>query len=234
MTILSSDSTLRHEAERPLELMRHLDLPYENDRLEVWFSDEDAAFASSLLGPPERRCSSFVVALAPGARQPKRCWPIERYLLSASWIRRRQEVRILVVGGSDDAELGRALAAGLGDVVLNMAGRATMGQTSALLRYARLFIGSDSAPMHVAAALGVPVVEVSCHPKDGDPSHPNSPLRFGPWRVPHIVLQPETSLPPCKYRCSAAEAHCIRQISVEDVCIAVDRLLEATTGNTNC
>jgi heptosyltransferase-2 len=81
--------------------------------------------------------------------------------------------------------------------------------------------------MHVGAAAGVPVIEISCHPKDGSPSHPNSPVRFRPWGVPYLVVQPAVALTPCSDGCEAPTAHCITGVTLEQVQGAVDELLTA-------
>jgi lipopolysaccharide heptosyltransferase II len=98
-----------------------------------------------------------------------------------------------------------------------VAGKTTLRQTAAVLKYCKLFIGNDTGPMHLASAVGVPVIEISAHPRDGSLSHHNSPYRFGPWGIPAIGLQPKTARPPCQGACTAQEAHCIRNVSVDQV-----------------
>jgi ADP-heptose:LPS heptosyltransferase len=78
--------------------------------------------------------------------------------------------------------------------------------------------------MHLASAVGVPVIEISAHPRDGSLSHPNSPYRFGPWGIPAIVLQPKTARPPCQDACTAQEAHCIMDVSLDLVKKAILKL----------
>ena len=83
-----------------------------------------------------------------------------------------------------------------------------------------------AGPMHLAAAVGTPVVEISCHPLHGSVVHHNSPKRFGPFGVPHIVLQPEKPLPPCSDGCTATQAHCILNVSVMHVRKAVEKFIK--------
>ena len=86
---------------------------------------------------------------------------------------------------------------------------------------------STRADTRLAAATGVPVVEISCHPANGSAASANSPRRFGPWGVPHRVLQPESAQPPCVGECVADEAHCICGVTVEQVKEAITSLLNA-------
>jgi heptosyltransferase-2 len=86
--------------------------------------------------------------------------------------------------------------------------------------------------MHLAAAVGVPVVEISCHPQSGWLSHANSPARFAPWGVPNRIVQPARATPPCTDQCSAKEPHCICGVSVEDVQHAIITLLAQRSGGS--
>jgi hypothetical protein len=97
-----------------------------------------------------------------------------------------------------------------------------------------MFCGNDAGPMHLAAAAGIPVLEVSCHPRGGDDLHPNSPWRFAPWGVPHRILQPEIHLDECDIGCQASVPHCILEVSVDSVIRAMASLLdEGYVGRMN-
>jgi ADP-heptose:LPS heptosyltransferase len=73
---------------------------------------------------------------------------------------------------------------------VDLVGKTTLRQAAAVLEHCTLFIGNDSGLKHLAAAAGIPVVEISGFRKGGDPNHPNSPSRFHAWGVPHRVAQP--------------------------------------------
>jgi hypothetical protein len=80
--------------------------------------------------------------------------------------------------------------------------------------------------MHLAAAVGTPVVEVSCHPRGGDPEHHNAPERFGPWETDAVVVRPDAPLAPCRGGCSSDVAHCILGVTVDAVTAAAHALLD--------
>jgi heptosyltransferase-2 len=88
-----------------------------------------------------------------------------------------------------------------------------------------LFIGNDSGPLHLAVAAGIPVVEISCHPADGDPNGENSPDRFGPFTSRCRIVRPERAKDPCQSSCASSQPHCIAQVSVAQVGHAVTSLL---------
>jgi heptosyltransferase-2 len=93
----------------------------------------------------------------------------------------------------------------------------SLRETAAVLERCELFVGNDSAPMHMAAAADCSVVMISCHSVHGDPMHNNAPERFGPWRVRHSVVRPISPIAPCRGSCIATHAHCILGVTTESV-----------------
>ena len=86
---------------------------------------------------------------------------------------------VVVVGGADEAAAGDALRAQLGPRVINAAGPDNLRRTAALLGRCAMFVGNDSGPMHIAAARGVPIVEVPCHPQAARLNTPTHPFGSG-------------------------------------------------------
>jgi heptosyltransferase-3 len=94
----------------------------------------------------------------------------------------------------------------------------TLGQLAALIRGARLFIGIDSAPMHMAAAMGTPVVALF---------GPSSELTWGPWQVQHeVVTHAGKPCRPCgQDGCGGGKiSDCLSTLPVERVLAAIDRV----------
>ena len=117
-------------------------------------------------------------------------------------------------------------------VVTSAAGVVAIPATAALIARAKIYVGMDTGPMHVAAAGRIPVVEISCHPSSGRADHPNSPARFGPWGTPSRVLQPQARSEQCRDGCSVINApHCIRAVASADVVDAALQLLAAGAGS---
>jgi heptosyltransferase-2 len=106
-------------------------------------------------------------------------------------------------------------------------GKLTLRETFALLRHCDLHIGNDSGPMHLAAAAGRAVVEISPHPVGGAADADVAPERFAPWRTDHLILRPALATPPCTHECQADQPHCILSVGVEEV---LDAALTLTGG----
>lgn len=211
------DNTAKHEVEHNLDVIRALGCMVHDDRLELWLSPEDGVTAEEFLTSHAVHHDSFLIACGAGAGAPKRVWPLANFIELVQWLQKEYDAYTVVVGGPGDELLGQELHRQTGDRTINLAGRLTLRQTGAALKRCHLYVGNDAGPMHIAAAVGLSVVEISCHPRSGSPLHYNSPKRFGPWGVPHTILQPDKALDPCSDGCNAAEAHCICGITVEQV-----------------
>jgi lipopolysaccharide heptosyltransferase II len=100
-----------------------------------------------------------IVALAPGAAHATKRWPLEHW---HSLVARNLESgsAVVIVGGSDDAGLGASLAKLGSGRVLNAAGRFGLQGTGALLQRARVLVSGDTGVMHMATAVGTPVVSL--------------------------------------------------------------------------
>jgi len=221
-THLVNDSSIRHDVEHNLALLRSLGLEVREDSLELWLDDRDRRFAERVLGLTG---DSPILGFGPGARDLKRRWPIDSFLQLGTWLVKEFGARLVVVGEPGEKEMGEALKRGIGDSVIDVVGSTTLRQAAALLERCALFIGNDTGSMHLAAAGGARVVEISCHPRTGSPSSFNSPLRFGPWGTGHHILQPMVPRDPCREFCSASQPHCITAISVDQVKRAIEKEL---------
>lgn len=225
LTDTIDDRTIKHEVEHNYDILRHLGFEVIDKSLELWLTDEDHDYANRILGDHGVNRNETLIAFGVGAGSLRRVWPIDRFLKLAEWIIDELPAKIIIVGGEEDQPSGEYLKSNLGDLVINLAGKTTLRQSGALLELCDIFVGNDSGPMHLAAAVGIPVIEISCHPEDGDLGAPNSPMRFGPWDVPQIILQPHQALSPCVSSCKSQQPHCIREVDLEKVQMAVEELL---------
>jgi heptosyltransferase-1 len=158
-----------------------------------------------------------LVALLPGARWENKRWPPEHFAaLMQQAGTQRADLRFVVLGGREDTEVGAALEWVLPGRVVNLAGKTSLAEMVECLRRCAAAVSNDTGPMHVAAALGKPVVALF---------GPTEPHRTGPYRQWDYVLQHRT-LPcvPCmKSACAWSEPlACLRSLAPG---LAVARLL---------
>lgn len=225
LTHSSDGRALKHEVQRNLDLIAFMGGTVEQDRLELWCAAADDLAAGNMLRRHGVQGHDVLIAVAPGAGHPKRMWPLANFAEFGTWVDKNDVGRLVVVGGREDEPWGAELQRRLGTRVINAAGQTSLREAGALLKRCRLFVGNDAGPMHLAAAAGVPVIEISCHPVAGAAGHANSPARFGPWRVPHVILRPAAALGSCTDACHSDLAHCIRGVSVGQVTAAMASIL---------
>ncbi len=151
-----------------------------------------------------------------GSGVPSKQWALERFVELADRLTLRHGAEIVLVGGSEEAELAQRFTAGVRKPPRNAVGRTGVLATAALLRRCRAFVGSDSAPAHLAAAVGTPTVAIF--------SGTNRAAEWHPWGNAVEVLQEWPDCAPCGL------AHCIRADHACMEWISVDRVEAAVTG----
>lgn len=219
---------VRHEVERNLDILRFLDGTAARDVAEVWCDEADRMRAEVMLHSLERARIKVVIAVATGSA--KRDWPSDAFLALMREIRSQydDEVNwILVGGGVRAAEAAAQIDGTYEGCVLNLVNRITLRETAAVIDACDIYVGGDTGLMHIASALRKPGVVISCHPRGADEDHCNSPTRFGPWKSQMPVLRPKP-LVGCERGCDRAEAHCIREISVDEVAQTLRSVLGGT------
>jgi ADP-heptose:LPS heptosyltransferase len=157
--------------------------------------------------------------IAPGASMPRRIYPVELWLPVIAALTQRG-IPTVLLGGPADAATAQALHAFAPSTILS-AGTTTLLESAAILAHAKLFLGNDSGPAHLAAALGIPTTVLYIADPTCNPNHPATPERVAPFG-PHVtILRPANCLPPCIGACSAPEAHCLRTIAPAEITAAV-------------
>lgn len=190
----------------------------------VPLTSADASFADDLLSrPPLSETGSLVAVHAGGrARGSARRWPEERYHRVVTELCGRDGVGVVLVGGESERPMLQRIAEGAAGRAVVLAGRATLAQTAAVIARCAAYVGNDSGPLHVAAAVGTRVVGLY---------GPTDERRTAPWGEGHTVLTTEIPCRPC-YRfgerlvCRHGSARCLEGIGVEDVMAAILAKLE--------
>jgi len=160
-----------------------------------------------------------VFGLNPGAEYgPAKRWPVERFIAAAREIQKRTNCHWLIFGGVGDMALAAHINSELrtpNSELRNLSGRTSLRELMALLKLCRVLLTNDSGPMHVAAALGTPVVAPfgSTSPELTGPGLPDDPR--------HRLLKSDAPCSPCFRRECPIDFRCMTGISVERVVEAV-------------
>jgi heptosyltransferase-2 len=162
------------------------------------------------------------IGFSPGASfgTAKR-WIPERYAAVGDSLVREQAARIAILGGPGERPLADAVAAGMRAPSRNLCGETTTADMVGVLSRLRLLVTGDSGPMHVAAALGVPVVAVF---------GPTDWRETAPFTGPHQLVREPVHCSPCKLRECPIDHRCMTRISADRVLDAARGLLVPTPG----
>jgi heptosyltransferase II len=165
-----------------------------------------------------------VFALNPGAEYgPAKRWPTARFIVAAREIQKRTNCVWLILGGKADAALAGEICSALGtppSALHNLAGQTSLRELMALLKLCRVVLTNDTGPMHVAAALGTPVVV---------PFGSTSPELTGPGLpgdLRHCLLKSDAPCSPCFLRECPIDFRCMNGIGVERVVEAVMEVVQ--------
>lgn len=173
---------------------------------------------SEFLSTPGAVSDRPLVAIAPGTVWNTKRWPGERFAAVAGGLVKHGH-RVVLIGGPEDAELCGAIAAsGGGSGILNACGKFDVPASAELIRRAALLVCNDSAPLHLATAVGTPILAIFGATIPG--------FGFGPIGVRDRVMETSgLSCRPCSIhggdRCPVGTFECMTRITPEMVMIEV-------------
>ena len=166
----------RHSVDECLDLARHLGAACDEPVFPV-------SFPKIARDEPRPR-----VALLPVSRWPTKNWPVECFAEVGRRLRQAGAASLFILGGSADTAACGDLASRLDGAAVDLSGRTTLTGMGSLLQEMDLLVANDSGPVHLAAALGIPVLCVY---------GPTDPARTGPYGQGHTVLTADVDCRPC-------------------------------------
>jgi ADP-heptose:LPS heptosyltransferase len=207
---------MMHEVERGLDLVAAVGMRASDDRLVLRVPqgarEEIAGFADG-----ERP----LIVVHPGCSMPARTYPWEMYAKVIDTLVRDLHARVVVTGADDERPLVDTIFAHVDPLtrtnVVAVAGSLAFPAFCALIEAADLVVTNNTGPMHMAAALGTPVVALF--------ALTNPPEQWGPWRVPHRMLWHEVPCRLCYSRVCPTTHDCLREVHPRDVVQAAADLL---------
>lgn len=162
------------------------------------------------------------LALQPGARWSNKRWPVEAYAgLARQAANAYPGLQVAILGGKEDKALGTVVKQAAPERCLDLTGELSLPEMVEWIRLSKLVVTNDTGPMHVAAALGKPVVALF---------GPTEPRRTGPYGQLENVLQLGLPCVPCmKSSCRYPKPlECLRALPADRVFESVQRHFEAS------
>lgn len=205
-----------HEKFYYLELLRRagwLDGLTEETFIRLSVTEEKMQHAERIIAEAGARPKSLRVAIGAGASYGSaKCWPPARFAALASLLQVQSDADILLFGTAAESAVSNAIIAEMPRAPIDLTGKTAVGDLPALFSQCQLFVGNDSGAMHIAAAVGLPVVAVF---------GPTDPFGTAPVTPRCTIVQEKPYCSPCFLRRCPTDHRCMTRITPDAVAAAV-------------
>jgi lipopolysaccharide heptosyltransferase I len=205
-----------HALERYLLLLRAVGIERPAITYNLPVFETHRAAAKQLLAEAGLGAKQLLVAIHPMAGWPTKRWTPAGFAALADWLIESHGAGVIVTGAVTDQTEISAITTRMQHTAVDLCGHTDLMTLAALYESVACLISTDTGPMHLAAAVGAPVVALFA---------PTAPWRTGPYGPGHIVVRPDVPCSPCFQR-TAEMCQCMRQIDLETVKRKVESMLK--------
>jgi len=202
----------RHEKFYYLEFLRRagwIDSLPDETFIALKVSEQNRVIAAEFLSQFGARPHSLRIAIGAGASYGSaKCWPPSRFAELANRLQAQTDADIILFGTAFEAAVTRAIARELRKPPVDLTGKTAIADLPAVLSHCHLFIGNDSGAMHVAAAVGLPVIAIF---------GPTDPFGTAPVTPRCTIVQEKPYCSPCFLRHCPTDHRCMRAITPDMV-----------------
>ena len=213
-----------HETTRNLDVLRQAGIPTSVETAIFSVTTEDKKWASDFLATYQIDRQHPLIAIHPGSPIALKRWMPERYAELADWLIAQKRAQILYVGVKDEIPITTEIQALMRGESINIAGKTTLIQLASILHTCNVFIGNDSGPMHLAAAVGTQTIGLY---------GPGDPTRFGPAGAKCQTIQRKSDCPCLGTVCRYGKSGCMSEIQVTDVIQVLETARYLLSENRN-
>ncbi|MBI5234096.1 MAG: putative lipopolysaccharide heptosyltransferase III [Deltaproteobacteria bacterium] len=203
-----------HQVERNLAVAKALGIEHKGLRPTLVLTQEEMSAGRALVGSIDR-----YAVIHPGARRWYKRWPLENFARTSD-VLKDMGIDVVLTGAIEDSELTAKISSLMEKAPVDLAGKTTVRELAAIIKDAVVFIGNDSAPLHIASALGVKSIGL-----------------FGPtdWRNwgpvgpdARVFMKEGFTCRPCGHarECPEGQGYCMAHISFEEVRDALLEMLD--------
>jgi len=207
----------RHMVERYLEAVRPLGVDPGDLVPEVHLREDEVEDAACFLRGQGVKDPGRFAVLVPGARWPNKRWTAEGFAGVGKWLGGEAGMEVVLAGDGGDREWAEEIAGRMGGKCVSLAGQTGLRQLAAVLKQARIVVGNDSGPGHLATAVGTPVVVLFGPTSEA--------FGFGPLGERTRVVSHSLDCRPCSLhggrKCPRGKRSCLDDIEPEEVIRAV-------------
>ena len=205
------------EVDRLMSLLAPLGIDATNIDFRLPIKDKDGETVDTLWNQYNMKDKNPVIAICPGAKFPVKRWHVARFAEIALILQKQFDATIVLVGGSSEKTAGEEIMERAENLVVNLVGKTTYMGSAEVIRRCNILVSNDCGPVHLAAAVGTPVVGIY--------SSRDVYGAWHPWGNNHSVLRNDSV--PCRvcFKTECKTMDCINGITVEQVVKACQRYL---------
>lgn len=203
-----------HALVRNLKMVEPLGVTPPKIEYRLPITDADRNRVQQLLDRKAEGTARPFAAVNPVAKWDTKLWASDRFAQLADLLVRQRGLAVVFTGGPEDAAVIKDIQSMMRQESISLAGRTSLIELAALYEQAAVVISTDTGPMHIAAAVGAPVVALF---------GPTAPRRTGPFGENNRVVRAELTCSPCFQR-SCDTCQCMQEITVDRVLTAVSEL----------
>jgi heptosyltransferase-2 len=194
-------------------LLAPLGIPLSNTAPALYVSPDEQKAAEEILARQGVQIGGHtLVGINPGAAYGSaKCWLPERFVSVTKRLLEDPSLYVVYFGDPTGAPLVQQICNGMPERVINLAGKTSLRELMGLIRLCRVFLTNDSGPMHMASALGVPLVALFGSTSD---------VKTGPYNGGKVIHK-HVDCSPCYNRVCPIDFRCMKQIEVDEVVQAI-------------
>ncbi|MCX5680315.1 MAG: glycosyltransferase family 9 protein [Candidatus Omnitrophica bacterium] len=205
-TIQRFPNSLLHSRAKHLYRLKSFGMNVRNPSSYIHIPKEDDEYISALIA--KENISGQFVVINPGAKSHIKRWSEEGFATIADRIVSECGMKVIFIGTDNDKEVVAATAIKMKGVYHNFVNKTNIRQLAALIKRSRLLITNDSAPLHLACAVGAKVLAIF---------GPTNPKKYGPTGELDFVISKKLHCSPCENAQCAYDHECMKLISAEEV-----------------
>ena len=205
-----------HAILRSLMLINALGIKTKEIEYKIPVSDHTRKITDELLERHGIKGPGLVVAINPVAKWKTKLWDNWKFALIADVLIEKYNANVIFTGSQSDRSAIDNIMSCMSTSAVNLAGETTLKTLAALYEKIKFLISTDTGPMHMAAAVGTPVIALF---------GPTAPWRTGPFGSGHQIIRARLDCSPCfKRQCRTID--CMNKISVDQVLNAISIVIE--------
>ncbi len=217
---IKNDETAMGPVEHQFRLLKMLGISFnKNAQLGLWPSQMDFDHVQNLLDSEWLGHGKNIVGinLSASEKWATKNWPVE-HMARLCDLLAAENIRVVLTGEQKDKALVKQMTALTKSKPVNFVGKTNILQLAALIKKCRVYLTPDSAPMHLASAMGVPFVALF---------GPTDSLRHAPPSKRSVVIKRDLTCSPCySTTCKISTQACMRDISPDDVFRKIKELMD--------